>query len=203
MDKMSITQIVNQKASGISASNRTFNDIYHELRKIARSHRRRWSGNDTLNTTAIIHEAYEKLAPLGGNYKNRKHFFATASKIMRQVLVNYAERSKADKRDATSMSTDTRDFPANNVGTLEELLTIDRLLKHMEVKSKRQCRIAECRIFGGMSINETAEALDISPSTIKREWTLLSTWLYYKLKAQKTDSEDDIQPIASKSISAR
>ena len=158
-----------------------YSDIYKELRVIAHSHRRRWNGNETLNTTAILHEAYIKLANVNGDYKNRKHFFSTASKAMRQVLVNYAERSSAEKRQLRETENDPQLINMDNRNTLEDLLYIDQLLKKVEDRNHRHCRIVECRIFGGMNIHETAEILGISISTVKREWNVISAWLFSEL----------------------
>lgn len=167
----------------VEQSNTSFHSIYNELRVIAHSHRRRWQGNDTLNTTAIIHEAYAKMAEAKGNnqYKNRTHFYATASKAMRQVLVNYAERNRAEKRMAEVSTLDESVVPSQEDTTIHELLSVDKLLAKLESENERGCRIVECRVFGGMSIDETAQALDISPATVKRDWALLSAWLYREL----------------------
>ena len=158
-----------------------YTHIYNELRVIAHSHRRRWNGNDTLNTTAIIHEAYLKMANGNSHYKNRKHFLSTASKAMRQVLVNYAERSNAEKRQLRESVDDVQSINHINQSTLEELLYIDQLLKKIEDNNQRHCKIVECRIFGGMNIHETAEVLGISISTVKREWNIVSAWLFSEL----------------------
>lgn len=182
MNEENITQILNVCGEeDLTGSRRFSKSIYQELHKIARSHRRRWSGNHTLNTTSLIHEAYVKLAPLGGHYKNRTHFYATAAKIMRQVLVNYAERNNAEKRSPPPTEIDSGTAPENHYITIEELLFVNQLLKKIETKNERHCRIVECRIFGGMSIQETAQSLQISPATVKREWSLLSAWLYREL----------------------
>lgn len=177
-----ITELLHQSGSGdAKAAEALFNNVYQELRVIAHSHRRRWQGNDTLNTTALIHEAYAKLAEGQGNFHNRTHFYATASKAMRQVLVNYAERNRADKRQAEYATLDENDLPSAEHSTIDELLAIDQLLHKLETENERGCRIVECRVFGGMSIEETAQALDVSPATVKRDWTLLSAWLYREL----------------------
>jgi len=189
-----ITELLHLSGQGDSqAAEALLNNVYQELRVIAHSHRRRWQGNDTLNTTALIHEAYAKLAE--GNqknnnqYENRTHFFATASKAMRQVLVNYAERNKADKRLAEYATLDENQLPSPNDTTVEELLSINALLNKLEAENERGCRIVECRVFGGMSIEETAQALDISPATVKRDWALLSAWLYRELQPQSEPSK--------------
>lgn len=186
MSSGEITQLLEASSTGDTcAANALFRNVYQELRVIAQSQRRRWKGNETLNTTALIHEAYVKLADAKGSYKNRTHFYATASRAMRQVLVNYAERSKADKRSAEYADIKIEEIARNDGSTIDELLAIDGLLKQLANESERRCQIVECRVFGGMSIEETAEALNVSPATVKRDWVLLSAWLYRELKGNE------------------
>jgi len=140
-----------------SANDALFDAVYRQLREIARAQRKRWSGNHTLDTSALINEAYLKLAGQSlSEFNNRGHFFATASRAMRQVLINYAERMASAKRGNT-------------------------LLERLEAENVRYCRLFECRVFGGMTIAETAEALEVSPATVKRDWALVSAWVYREL----------------------
>ncbi len=166
------------------ASDALFSSVYHELKKIARAHRRRWHGNETLNTTALIHEAYLKLANgRVADYKDRSHFFATASKAMRQILMNYAERVSAAKRGGGAMRvTLSGNLPVTD-DTVDELLAINELLSEIEKTNARHLRLFECRVFGGMTTEETAAALDVSPATVKRDWALLSAWVYREMNA--------------------
>ena len=184
---MGITQLLKRASDGDShASDELFNSVYVELRKIARFHRRRWNGNNTLDTTALIHEAYLKLAGCKSTeYRSRSHFFATASRAMRQILMNYAERASAAKRGGAAMRvTLSRHMPVAD-DTLDELLAINALLEQLEQDNPRHCRLFECRIFGGMTIEETAVALGISPATVKRDWALLSAWVYRELNTKE------------------
>lgn len=161
------------------ATDRLFATVYDELRKLARFHRRRWQGNETLNTTALIHEAFIRLSdPRDRLFANRTHFYATASKAMRQILVRYAERQRARKRggDARAVPLDEADLLDDT--TMEELLNLHELLTGLEADSPRRCRVVECRVFGGMSIDETSDALGISPATVKRDWQVASAWLH-------------------------
>lgn len=168
------------RAGDQHAMNRLFTLVYDELHRLARSHRRRWSGDDTMNTTALLHEAFLKLtAGAAPHFENRRHFFATASKAMRQVLVNYAEARHAAKRGAGAEHVPLDDehmLVAED--TIGELLDLDKALRALEARSPRQCRVVECRVFGGMSVEETADALDISPATVKREWQVASAILF-------------------------
>lgn len=164
--------------------------IYRELRHIAKIHRRKWSGNSTLNTTALIHEAWLKMNPANGDYNDKTHFFATAARAMRQVLINYAERNSAQKRCSPVLTEECNIFSDAAEITLDELLFINELLTRLELQNPRGCRILECRIFGGMTNEETADALSTSVSTIKREWILLSAWLYQELKQELKQEHD-------------
>ena len=181
-----ITDLLELASDGdVSASDELFSNVYQELRKIARANRRRWRGNQTLNTTALIHEAYLKLA--NGNvadYKSRSHFFATASKAMRQVLINYAERMTAAKRGGDAIRVTLSGNAPVIDDTIDELLMINDLLAEIEQSNERHGRLFECRVFGGMTIEETAAALDVSPATVKRDWALLSAWMYREMNAR-------------------
>ena len=184
MSDDSITTLLQKARAGEpAAADSLFDAVYAELKRLARSHRRRWQGNDTLNTTALIHEAYIRLA--GENapgFANRTHFFATASKAMRQVLINYAERSAAAKRGGDVENVPLNDAALVAAASAEELLSLNELLAQLEADAPRQCRIVECRVFGGMTIDEVAEALDISPATVKREWRIATARLYQQLR---------------------
>ena len=175
-----ITQLLQEASAGDRrASDALFESVYQELRAIASAQRRRWSGNETLNTTALINEAYVRLANTTlASYRDRSHFFATASKAMRQVLINYAERLAAAKRGGNPVRITLSALPLRDDNTIEELLHIDTLLKQLESKNARQCHVFECRVFGGMTIDETAAAIDVSPATIKRDWAVVSAWMF-------------------------
>lgn len=181
-----ITQLLQLASSGDRrARDALFQSVYQELRKIARAHRRRWHGNETLNTTALIHEAFLKMAGDElADYRNRSHFFATASKAMRQILMNYAERVSAAKRGGDPVRVTLSSNMPVIEDSLDELLAINELLEQLESTNVRHSRIFECRVFGGMTIDETAVALDVSATTIKRDWALLSAWVYREMSAE-------------------
>jgi RNA polymerase sigma factor (TIGR02999 family) len=186
-----ITQLLERASSGDrQASDALFESVYQELRSIARAHRWRWRGNDTLNTTALISEAYVKMANRSlDNYRDRAHFFATASKAMRQVLINYAEKLATAKRGQNPIRVTLSGLSAQDDGTVDELLHIDALLNKLEDNNPRQCRLFECRVFGGMTIEETAAALDVSPATVKRDWTVVSAWMLAEIRG--SDGAED------------
>jgi RNA polymerase sigma factor (TIGR02999 family) len=165
--------------------------VYDELRRLARSYLRRERPDHTLQPTALVHEAYLRLIEQHSvNWQNRAHFFGLASQMMRRILVNHALARAADKRggpaqklsldEATSL-TDERE-----VG----LIALDEALKELERLDPRQTRIVELRFFGGLSIEETAEALGLSPATVKREWTTAKLWLRRQIAVGKSDHQD-------------
>ena len=165
-----------------------FHLVYEELRSLARSQRRRWHGDLTMNATAIVHEAYLKLANAGTiPSESRGHFFAVAAKAMRHILCNYARDRTRLKRgggvpnvpidaELDSISIELPDEHAN------ELAGLDEALRKLERTNERQSRVVECRFFGGMSIEDTAVALGLSPATVKRDWAIARAWLYREMK---------------------
>jgi RNA polymerase sigma factor (TIGR02999 family) len=180
MSNTPITLLLDAARDGDAAATETlFNAVYAELRILASSNRRRWRGNQTMNTTALIHEVYVRLAGQEiAEFANRSHFFATASKAMRQVLVNYAEKQRAAKRGGDAMRVTLDETVFATQASAEELLYLHQILTDLGAENQRRCEIIECRIFGGMTIEEVAEALGISPATVKREWTLGTASLY-------------------------
>ena len=134
----------------------------------------------------MVHEAYLKLVNLDRiRWNGRAHFFAIASQTMRRVLVNYAIERKAQKRGGGQQpkALDDQELPGG-LGPSEELLALDQALNRLEAVEPRHSRIVECRFFGGMSIAETAEALELSPATVKRDWVLARAWLNRELASQ-------------------
>ena len=182
-----ITQLLQAAAGGDRhASDELFTTVYQELRKIARAHRNRWQGNPTLNTTALIGEAYLKLAKNDlATYERRTHFYATASKAMRQILISYAERATAAKRGGDAVHITLAELAFEDGNTLDDLLVINMLLEKLEKENPRHGQLFECRVFGGMTIQETASALSVSPATVKRDWTLLSAWVYRETRRER------------------
>lgn len=153
--------------------------IYNELRRLASNflHKER---SDSLQTTELVHEAFFKLTRQHSvDWQNRSHFFAIASQAMRRILIDAARERKAVKREAEKISLD--DSPSIPVEVNENLLALDLALKELETFDEQQSRIVELRYFGGLTIEETAEVLSISPATVKREWAIARTWLYQKI----------------------
>lgn len=164
--------------------------VYRELHSLAKSQRKRWSGNDTLNTTSLLHEVYLKLADQHAPaWKNRSHFLAVASRAMRQILIDYAKRRNRAKRGGGYLHVSFEEMrealrmPGGLTDErLDALAALDASLDRLEAANPRHSRIVECRFFGGMTIKDTAEALGISPATVKRGWSVALAWLYRDLK---------------------
>lgn len=156
--------------------------VYTELHRIAR---RTWAGQapgQTIQPTVLIHEAYLKLAAHPEkNFQNRAHFFAVAALAMRQVLVNHAEARLAGKRGSGNRPVPLEEADAAVNKEAREVLALHEALKRLEAFDPRKARVVELRYFGGLDINETAEALNISPITVTRDWTAARAWLAREL----------------------
>jgi RNA polymerase sigma factor (TIGR02999 family) len=160
---------------------------------VARRQRRRWKAGHSLNTTAVVHEAYLKLVDHDrATWESRAHFLATAAKVMRHIVLDYARRQRAQKRggDAPLLSLEeigerlTGDLPLSN-DNADLLLALDLALENLERVNGRQCRIVECRFFGGMTIEETAVALGISTASVSRGWAMAQVRLYQDLLRER------------------
>ena len=155
--------------------------IYDELYRLARAQRRRLRSHETLNTTAIVHEAYLKLSGRDASWQDRVHFFRVAARAMRDIVVDYARRKQAAKRggDAPDLSLD--DVPPLPEVDAEEVLALHEVLERLEALDERQARVVELRYFVGLTIEETAEVLDLSPASVKRDWTTARSWLFREM----------------------
>lgn len=184
MDADDITRLlVAAKDGSDDAMDEVFQVVYPRLKEIARARRRGWQGAHTMNTTGLIHEAYIKVASGTGGFENRGHFFATTARAMRQVLINYAERQSAKKRGGGVSEVTLYEDDAVTDGAMDELVALNDALQKLEGMSARQGQVVECLFFAGLNIAETAEALDISPATVKRDWATARAWLYREMQA--------------------
>lgn len=180
-----ITRLLGQARRGDrEALDDLFQAVYGELRRLAHGHRRAWRGNETLGTTALVNEAYLKLTRQREvPWQDRGQFFATASKAMRHILINYAERRRAAKRGGAQEPLPLDEGLVVSDDTAEELLALDQALHRLHELSPRQTQVVECRFFGGLDVKQTAEALAISPTTVKRDWAMASAWLKREIGA--------------------
>jgi RNA polymerase sigma factor (TIGR02999 family) len=154
--------------------------VYDELRRIARRSLANQSAGNTLQATALVHEAYLRLAKHDSiEWENRAHFFALAARMMRQILVDHARKHSAGKRGANAINVTIDDLPGASGVPSVDILALDRAMEQLASLDPRQCRIVELRFFGGLSIEETAEVENISPATTKREWATARLWLHH------------------------
>ncbi len=178
-----ITLLLSEVETGSeSAVNALIPIIYKDLQERARRYLQQERAAHTLNTTALVHEAYLKLiGQQHVSWKNRAHFFGVASLVMRRILINYAKQRKAEKRGGgVQPETFLEDFVLHNARS-EELLALDEALDRLAVLSERQSKIVEMRYFGGLTHEEIAEVLNISVPTVQRDWRVARAWLNREL----------------------
>ena len=156
---------------------------YDELRRIAKAHLRRESPNHTLSATSLVHEAYMRLADQTRvQWQNRSHFFGVASQACRRVLVDHARQRLAQKRGGGAVAVTLSDHLVVSDDRTEEILAVNRALERLATVDERLCKLVEYRYFGGLSEEETAEALDLSTRTVRREWAKAKGWLVEELR---------------------
>lgn len=184
-----VARLIEELGSGDrDAANQLFAILYDELRELAGRQRRRWQGNYTLNTTALVHEAYVKLVGQSRiQVEGRAHFRALAARAMRHILCDYARDRATQKRGGQ-----LRKLPVDELIALpgqagftaaqsHTLAALDAALARLEQIDPRQAKVVECRFFGGLTIDETATALDISSRTVKRDWAMAQAWLHREM----------------------
>ena len=161
---------------------RVFPAVYEQLRRVAHRHLRGERTEHTLGTTALVHEAYLELARLDHvRWPGHAYVLAAASRAMRRILIDYAVARRAQKRGGGVTLQPLDDAVAMAVARGDELLALDEALGRLAALDERAARVVECRFFGGMSVEETAEALGTSPATVKRDWTTARAWLNREL----------------------
>jgi RNA polymerase sigma factor (TIGR02999 family) len=158
--------------------------VYGELRRQARRYLRRERANHTLQSTALVHEAYIRLVGQRDvTWQNRAHFFGIAAEMMRRILVNYALRAACEKRggEAVTVAIDGGALQIADRTTDVNLIELDQALDRLANLDGRQAKVVELKYFGGLSIEETAEVLGVSNATVKREWNMARAWLRAEL----------------------
>jgi RNA polymerase sigma factor (TIGR02999 family) len=159
--------------------------LYEELRRVARQQLRRSPSARTLQTTALVHEAYLRLQQhFRGHFQNKDHFVAMCALLMRQILVGYEREKRAAKRGGGINKCTLEDVHAVMKGQRVDLLDLDLALTELSLLDSEQGRIVELRFFGGLSIEETAKVLGKSPPTVKRDWSTARIWLYQQLNGE-------------------
>jgi RNA polymerase sigma factor (TIGR02999 family) len=178
-----VTQLLSAlRAGDRGALERLFPLVYDELRRLARRQLRGRLPGQTLDTTALVHEAYLKLAdPQAAEWQDRAHFLGVAATAMRHILVDAARRRGALKRGGDRQRVELDEEKLGLEARVAEIVEVDRALTDLSALSERLGRLVELRFFGGLSVEETAEVLQVSPRTIKREWRKARAFLYQAL----------------------
>ena len=173
-----------RKSGSRPKTDKLLGEVYGELRKIARRQLSSERVDHTLNTTALVHEAYIKLSSQTRvEWQNRAHFCAIASQAMRRILLDYAKNRAAVKRGSGYDRVELDEEVLRIDDQAEELIALDEALTRLAKIDKRQAQIVEYRYFGALSIEDTAEIMGISPATVKRDWTMAKAWLYREVRA--------------------
>jgi RNA polymerase sigma-70 factor (ECF subfamily) len=157
--------------------------LYEELRGLARYFLSAERAGHTLQPTALVHEAYLRLIGQHAvDWRNRAHFLGVAATMMRRILLNYAEARSAAKRQAHAQAVTLDEALGVSTGSQVDLIELNQALDRLERMDPRQGRVVELRCFGGLSIEETAEVLGVSPATVKREWSTARLWLLHEMR---------------------
>jgi RNA polymerase sigma factor (TIGR02999 family) len=181
------TQLLRAWASGDqSALERLAPRVYDELRRIAGRFMQNEQPGRTIQTTALVHEAYLKLVDVANvDWQHRAHFFAVSAQIMRRILLDRARRRAAAKRGGAAPRVNLDEVPDIGSGRARELIALDDALSTLEKVDPRKARVIELRFFAGLSVEETAEVLKVSPDTVMRDWRLARAWLLAELGDSK------------------
>jgi len=178
-----VTQLLLDWSSGDKAAlDRLMPLVYEELRRLAHHYMGRERPGHTLQTTAIVNEAYLQLIDQRNvQWQNRAHFFGVAAQAMRHILVDYARTRQTAKRGGGARPISLEEAALVTQERAGELVAFDDALKELERLSKRQSRVVELRYFGGLSVEETATVLEVSSDTVMRDWSMAKTWLHRAL----------------------
>jgi RNA polymerase sigma-70 factor, ECF subfamily len=181
-----ITRMLGELRAGRrEAESRLLEAVYPELRRIAAHYMQGERAGHTLQPTALVNEAYLELVGQGDvDWRNRSHFFGVAAQLMRRILVNYARRKKAQKREGKRQRVELSDTVAIAEDRLDEIIAVDAALDRLAEWDPRQAKVVEMRFFAGLTEEETAEALGVSPRTVKRDWTVAKAWLHSELNGK-------------------
>ena len=184
-----VTQLLVAWSSGDRAAlDRLVPLVYDELHRLAQGYMQRERAEHSLQTTALIHEAYLRLIDARDiQWENRAHFFGVAARVMRQVLVAFARERGFQKRGGGAQRVSLDEAMMIDPGGNEDLLAIDEAINALADFDARKAEVVEMRFFGGLTEAEIAEALHVSPETVRRDWRLAKAWLLQKLSGEKTD----------------
>ena len=180
------TQLLRAWADGDrDALDRLTPHVYRTLRRIAGNQLKNERAGDSMQATALVHEAYLELIDVSNvNWQHRAHFYAVSAQIMRHILLDRARRRVAAKRGGPAERVSLDELPDLSGGRARELIALDDALKTLASIDERKARVVELRFFGGLSVEETAEVLAISPETVMRDWKFARSWLQSELSKQ-------------------
>lgn len=187
MRKQEVTRLLSRLKSGENeVYDKLYPLIYEELRQLAYRHMRNQYGEHTLSKTELVHEVYIKMVDQTQiDFTDKGHFIGIASRCMRQILIDYARKKNAEKRGGKQEAlTYIDELFCDGTQKVKELLDIDSALNELETLNERLAKVVEMRFFGNMTIEDTAKALSVSRSTVKRDWMKARGWLYKELKGR-------------------
>jgi RNA polymerase sigma-70 factor (ECF subfamily) len=191
VEKGEVTRLLNAMTRGDSgAAEKLLPLVYSELHRLAASYMRRERPDHTLQATALINEAYLRLARGDGEWNSREHFIGMAANVMRHVLVDYARAHKTQQRDGGMKRVELREDLAVSAEKLEEVIALNEALKSLESLHPRQGKVVELRYFGGLSLEQIASLLGVSERSVKRDWSLARIWLFRELEQGSGPSRD-------------
>ena len=178
--------LIDASAGNEAAANWLWSKVYDELRRMAQRQLRGERSNHTFSTTALVHEAYLRLFDRSSvDWQNRAHFFGVAARAMRHILVDHARQRQALKRGGGQRDVTLEDQEIAVEEQLEDLIALDTALHRLEAHNARWARVVECRYFGGLTNEETAQTLGVASKTVERDWTKARAWLYRELGDQR------------------
>jgi RNA polymerase sigma-70 factor, ECF subfamily len=182
-DAQEVTMLLSAVTRGDpEAASRLIPMVYAEMRRLAASYMRRERADHTLQATALVHEAYMKLVEQRADWQSRAHFFGVAAQLMRRILIDHARGHLREKRGGEFQKVSLDEALVFSEQQSKELLAVDEALQRLAKMDPRQARVVELRFFGGLSVEETAQVLAVSPKTVKRDWSVAKAWLYADLK---------------------
>lgn len=179
-----VTQLLQDWSNGNQAAlDRLTPLVYEELHRLAHQHMSRERGDHTLQTSALVNEAYLRLIDQRSvHWQNRSHFFSIASRLMRRILVDHARAHNYAKRGGGALRVSLDEAAFVSQERASELVALDEALTSLAAIDQRKCQVVELRFFGGMSVEETATALGVSPVTVKRDWSTAKAWLHREIE---------------------
>jgi RNA polymerase sigma factor (TIGR02999 family) len=177
-----ITRLLDAAARDPRSAARLYDAVYNELQALARSSMRRESPGHTLQPTALVNEAYLRLLPGDEAWQNRGHFFGAAARAMRRILVDHARRRNAAKRGTGGARVTFTDIDIEAEQPDVDIEALDEALQQLKQQDERLEQVVTMRYFAGLSIEQTAAALDTSPATVKRDWNFARAWLFERLR---------------------